>query len=93
MVPPPKLRSAITRMYQELKVVLKIGKTKETLSHTVGVRQGDCMDSVLFLFLVMASPETFEKECTRAGLNMITLQQRSHLPQDIGKLTGHKVKT
>ena len=24
---------------------------------------------------------------------MITLQQRSHLPQDIGKLTGHKVKT
>ena len=24
---------------------------------------------------------------------MITLQQRSHLPQDIGKLIGHKVKT
>ena len=24
---------------------------------------------------------------------MITLQQRSHSPQDIGKLTGHKVKT
>ena len=23
---------------------------------------------------------------------MITLQQHSHLPQDIGKLTGHKVK-
>ena len=24
---------------------------------------------------------------------MITLQQRSHSPQDIGKMTGHKVKT
>ena len=24
---------------------------------------------------------------------MITLQQRSHSPQDIGKLTGHKVNT
>ena len=40
---PPKLRSSITTMYQDLKVVLKIGKTKETTSQTVGVRQGDCM--------------------------------------------------
>ena len=41
----------------------------------------------------MAFDETLEKEWTRAVLNMKTLQQRSHLPQDIGKLTGHKVKT
>ena len=51
------------------------------------------MAPVLFLFMVMDFAETLEKEWTRAGLNMITLQQRSHSPQDIGKLTGHKVKT
>ena len=89
---PPKLRSSITRMYQDLKVVLKIGKTKETMSQNVGVRQGDCMAPVLFLFMVMAFAETLEKEWTKSGLSMITLQQRSHSQQDTGKLTGHKVK-
>ena len=90
---PPKLRSSIARMYQDLKVVLKIGKIEETTSQTVGVRQGDCMAPVLLLFMVMAFSKTLEKEWTRAGLNLIILQQRSYSPQDIGKLTGHKVKT
>ena len=58
---PPKLRSSIARMYQDLKVVLKIGKTNETMSQTVGVRKGDCMAPVLFLFMVMAFAETLEK--------------------------------
>ena len=58
---PPKLRSSIARMYQDLKVVLKIGKTEETMCHTVGVRQGDFMDPVLFLFMVMAFSKTLEK--------------------------------
>ena len=50
----PKLRSAISRMYQDLKVVLKIGKIEEKTSQTVGVRQGDCVVPVLFPFMVMA---------------------------------------
>ena len=54
---PPKLRSAISRMYQDLKVVLKIGKIEEKMSQTVGVRQGDCMALVLFLFMVMTFVE------------------------------------
>ena len=40
---PLKLRSSIARMYQDLKVFLKIGKTKDTMSQNVGVRQVDCM--------------------------------------------------
>ena len=63
-----------------------------SMSQNVGVRQGDCMAPVLFLLLVMAFSETLEKEWTKSGLSMITLQQRSHSPQDTGKLTGHKVK-
>ena len=59
---PPKLRSSIAIMYQDLKVVLKIGKIEEIMSHNVGVRQGDCMAPVLFLFVVIAFAETLEKE-------------------------------
>ena len=51
---PPKLRSSVARMYQDLKVVLNIGKTEETISLTVVVRQGYCMTPVLFLSMVMA---------------------------------------
>ena len=65
---PPKLCSYITRMYQELKFVLNIGKIKETMSQNVGVRQGDCMAPLLFLFMVMDFSETLEKEWTEAGL-------------------------
>ena len=57
----PKLRSAISRMYQDLKFVLKIGKTEEKMSQTVGVMQGDCTAPVLFLFMVMTFAETLEK--------------------------------
>ena len=58
-------------MHQDLKVVLKIGKIEEKMSQTVGVRQGDCMAPVLFLFMVMAFVETLETEwvqCSRLVL-------------------------
>ena len=58
---PLKLRSAISRMYQDLKVDLKIGKIEEKMSQTVGVRQGDRMAPVLFLFMIMAFDETLEE--------------------------------
>ena len=70
---PPKLRSAISRMYQYLKVVLKIGKIKDKMSQTVGVRQGNCMVPVLFLFMVMAFSETLETEWIKADVKIINL--------------------
>ena len=59
---------------------------------TVGVRQGDCMAPVLFLFMVMAFVKTLEKKWIKAGLQMVTLKQYSHSPRDVGRITGHKEK-
>ena len=81
---PPKLRSAISIIYQDLKIVLKIGKVEEKMGHTVGVIQGYCTAPVLFLFLVMAFSETLEKERIKAGLQMVTLKQHPHSPRDVG---------
>ena len=89
---PPKLRSAISRMYQDLKIVLKIGKIEEKMSQTVGVRQGDCMAPVLFIFMEIAFSETLQKEWMKAELNLINLKKHTHSPCDVGKLTGHKKK-
>ena len=77
---PPKLQSVISRMYQDLKVVLKIGKIEEKMGQTVGVKQGNCM----------AFTETLETEWIKADLKMINLRQHTHSPRNVGKLTGHK---
>ena len=45
---PTKLRSAIARIYSDLKIILKIGKDKAEMEQKLGVRQGDCMAPVLF---------------------------------------------
>ena len=79
-------------MYQDLKVILKIGKIEDKMSQTVGEIQGDCMAPVLFLFMVMAFAETLETEWIKADLKMINLRQHTHSPRDVGKLTGHKKK-
>ena len=90
---PPKLRSAISRMYRDLKIVLKIEKIEEKTSQTVGVIHGDCMAPVIFLFMVMAFAETLEKEWIKAGLNMVNLRQHTHSPCNVGKLTGNTKKS
>ena len=87
---PPKLRPATSRMYQDLKVVLKIGKIEEKMSQKVGVRQGDCMAPVLFLFMVMEFAKTLEIEWIKADLKTINLRQHTHSPRGVGKLTRHK---
>ena len=58
---PPKLRSAISITYWDLKIVLKIGKIEEHMGQTVGVIKEYCMAPVLFLFMVMYFYETLEK--------------------------------
>ena len=65
---PPKLRSAISSMYKDLKIVLNIGKLEDKMGQTVVVRQGDCMAPVLLLFMVMDFSETLKKEWVKAGL-------------------------
>ena len=79
-------------MYQYLKVVLKIGKIEEKMSQTVGLRKGDCMSPVIFLFMVMVFSETLVTEWIKAYLKMINLRQHTHSPRNVGKLTGHKKK-
>mmetsp|Transcript_13116 Transcript_13116/g.31049 ORF Transcript_13116/g.31049 Transcript_13116/m.31049 type:complete len:113 (+) Transcript_13116:48-386(+) len=51
---PPNLCNVIKRMYTDLTVVLKIGKSVKEILQEVGVRQGDNMAPVLFLFIMNA---------------------------------------
>ncbi len=59
---PPKFVNAVECIYQDLVVVLKIEKEMVELPQSVGVRQGDNMAPVLFLFLISTFAETLKIE-------------------------------
>jgi hypothetical protein len=58
-------------------VVLKIGKEMGEVLQSVGVRQGDNMAPVLFLFLMTAFAESLEKEYDRNNIKKIELHRAS----------------
>ena len=73
-VPPPLFVSAVERMYQDLVAVLKIEKEKQEFCQSVGVRQGDNMAPVLFLFLMSAFADTLESEWKNSGIEVCTVK-------------------
>ena len=79
---------AIRRLYHRLKAKITIGKESTEIPQTVGVRQGDNLSPVLFLFLMSAIGESFDNElefhqkvkCRRVSLEKV----------NSGQLIGHK---
>ncbi len=71
---PPRFVSAIECIYQDMVVVLKIEKEVVELTQSVGVRLGNNMAHVLFLFLMSAFAETLETEWENAGIGVCTVQ-------------------
>ena len=84
---PPKFRESIRRLYTDLKVVVKIGKEKAEIEQQVGVRQGDNVSSVIFLFLMSAFAETLEKEWASSNISQARFKNITNMQE--GQLTGH----
>ena len=71
---PPNLFETITRMYKDSVVKLVIGEFETTIDFKVGVKQGDSVAPVLFLFIVMA----FAEKLKRNGRSRESPRQNSH---------------
>ncbi len=91
---PPQFASAIERIYKDLVVVLKIEKDVVEMSQSVGVRQGDNMAPILFLFLMSAFAETLESEWKNARIAACTVRSvvGSKLAAGKGRVQGHSPK-
>jgi hypothetical protein len=88
MEPPPSLLLP-SKQYTDLKVVLKINKEIQEILQSVGVRQGNNMAPVLFLFLMSAAAETLEPVWRQASISILTV---AHIPDnqlDTGCVWGH----
>jgi hypothetical protein len=65
---PPPLIDVIKRLHENFNLELKLdGKEKVYIDYTVGVRQGDNMAPVLFLFLMQAMAESYDKKRIATG--------------------------
>jgi hypothetical protein len=91
---PPRFVTAVGRTYRDLIVVLKIKKEVVKLPQTVGVRQGNNMAPVLFLFVMSAFADTLEVAWKEAGINVCTVCSVTGAKLAAGnrKVRGHMPK-
>jgi hypothetical protein len=59
---PETLVSVIAKMYKDAVVILKVGEESREVPYKVGVKQGDNMAPVLFIYLMNAFAETLAKK-------------------------------
>ena len=86
---PPKLWSTITRMYKDSEVILIIGKLDTSIPFKVGVKQGDIMAPILFLFIIMDFSETVEKEWIKQNLHKIQFCRHDNSPISSDIISSH----
>ena len=89
----PRLCSAIKRMHNKIIFKIIIGKVETSIDFKVGVKKGDSMAPVLFLFLMMAFSETLEDEWTDLGLSKSQLACKYNSPRSTRKLVSHRPVT
>ena len=68
---PEVLCDVVERMYTDLQIRIKIGDKKYDFFQLVGVRQGDTLAPVLFLFLMAAFEELVDKAWERENMERI----------------------
>jgi len=58
---PPRLLSRIRALHTDVKVTLPVGDASTCFGYTIGVKQGDSLAPVLFLYYVQAVLETLDR--------------------------------
>ena len=80
-------------MYAKSIVKIVISKVEKSIDFTVGVKQGDIMAPVPFLFLMLDFSETLECEWTALGLSKSQFELKENSPRSTGQLVSHRPRT
>ena len=69
------------------------GEIGTSIFFHVGVKQGDSIAPVLFLFIIMGFAETLEKEWIRNDLQMLQFRRHDNSPRSSGRIISHPRRT
>jgi hypothetical protein len=86
---PPKFVTAIETIYRNNTCVLKIENEIREIPQTVGVRQGDNMAPVLFLFLMTAFAKTLELVWKDHNIPILNVMTATDELFEKGKICSH----
>ncbi len=86
---PPKFTTAIENIYRNNTCVLKIEKEVTEISQSVGVRQGNNMAPVLFLFPMTAFAETLEIVWNQQDIPVLSVMTAAGNYLIDGKICSH----
>jgi hypothetical protein len=86
---PPKFTTAIETIYRTNTCVLKIENKSREIPQTVGVRQGDNMAPVLFLFLMTAFVKTLELVWKEQDIPILCVMTTANEHIAEGKICSH----
>jgi hypothetical protein len=89
---PNKYVDAIRRLYSSLIAKISIGTEKAEISQTVGVRQGDNLSPVIFLFLMSACAKSMQHELDARGMERAKCRKVNLAEISSGQLIAHKPK-
>ena len=82
----------ICQLHDDIKLNLKIGDEERNIPYTTGIKQGDCMAPVLFLFLMQAFAETLENKW-KEDWQLQTMQYTYHEDPKKGQLQAQTYRT
>jgi hypothetical protein len=86
---PPKFVSAVQKMYKNNIVILKIEKESVEMRQTVGVRQGDNMAPVKFLFMMNTFAESLETVWKQKGIPVLRVMTTNADTIEDGQICSH----
>ena len=86
---PPKFVTAIEVIYKDNIAVLKIKNEVVEIPQTVGVRQGNNMAPVLFLFLMTAFAETLKIVWKQQGIPILNVMTTADDKLSEGRICSH----
>jgi hypothetical protein len=89
----PKFVSAVRRLYDSLINKVVIGSERTEIEQTVGVRQGDNLSPVLFLFVMSAFAESLDDVLVAYEVEKTKFKRVSTENFNQGQLIGHKPVT
>jgi hypothetical protein len=73
---PEHLANLIRMLHTDLTVRMTMGEVEMEIPSTVGVKQGDTLAAILFLFVAQASMETLEPVFEAAGIEKLEFQTK-----------------